>query len=147
MRLYLFVVAILSFIVIEVSAQNGGLNWIKETQKANWPARDSQGELVYKKQMWILGGWDTPKTPNLLDVWKSKDGKAWTRTIETAPWVQSDLSVAVVFKSKMWMMGGRKLPGSECSNKVWSSTDGKNWLLVTLKCRMESTTGSGICRF
>ncbi len=116
---------------IYATAQEKGPDWIKETQKADWPARDSQGELVYKGHMWILGGWDTPKTPNFLDVWKSKDGKKWTRTIEHAPWVQSDLSASLVFDNKMWMMGGRKLPGTECSNKVWSSTDGSNWTLVT----------------
>ena len=81
--------------------------------------------------MWVLGGWDTPKTPNFVDVWKSSDGKNWVSSTKAAPWVQSDLPVSLVFKNKMWFMGGRKVPGSECSNKVWSSIDGAKWNLVT----------------
>ena len=52
-----------------------GPNWQLETSEADWQARDSQGEFVYRNQMWILGGWDTPQTPNPCDVWKSEDGK------------------------------------------------------------------------
>ncbi|OQY95256.1 MAG: galactose oxidase [Sphingobacteriales bacterium UTBCD1] len=107
------------------------INWVKETNSAAWRPRDSQSEFVFKNQLWILGGWDTPQTPNFLDVWKSSDGKSWINTTKTAPWGQSDLSASLVFKNKMWIMGGRKVPGTECSNKVWSSADGVNWELVT----------------
>ncbi len=119
------------FTTILSNQQEKGPDWVLENKKADWLPRDSQGEFVYKGQIWILGGWDTPKTPNFLDVWKSKDGKKWIRTIENAPWVQSDLSASLVFKNKMWIMGGRKVPGTECSNKVWSSVDGVTWTLVT----------------
>ena len=114
----------------EVSVRNAP-NWVQITTKAGWNPRDSQGEFVYNGQLWILGGWDTHKTPNFLDVWRSSDGAQWTRVLETAPWVQSDLPVSLTFKGKMWIMGGRKLPGTECSNKVWSSTDGVAWTLVS----------------
>src|SRR5690606_32052473 len=106
-------------------------NWVMESKKAAWQARDSQGEFVFDGNMWIMGGWFTPESPNPQDVWKSPDGKSWTRVIETAPWEHSDLPVSLVFKDKMWMMGGRKLPGTECSNQVWSSVDGANWTLET----------------
>jgi hypothetical protein len=131
MKQIVLIATIIMLRIIMVTAQERRLDWVQETRKAEWQARDSQGEFVYDDNMWILGGWLTPKTPNLLDVWKSPDGKNWIRTLETAPWVQSDLPVSLVFKGKMWIMGGRKLPGSECSNKVWSSTDGIKWTLVT----------------
>lgn len=108
-----------------------GPDWLLVNEKADWQARDSQGEFVYDDHLWILGGWFSPQEPNPLDVWKSPDGKKWTRTIEAAPWVQSDLPVSLVYKGKMWIMGGRKLPGTEVSNKVWSSTDGTAWTLET----------------
>jgi len=126
-----FLATVILFQVIFLSGQVRRLDWVQETEKAEWKPRDSHGEFVYKNHMWILGGWDTPKTPNFLDVWKSKDGKEWICKTETAPWVQSDLPVSLVFKNKMWIMGGRSLPGTECSNKVWSSTDGIEWTLVT----------------
>jgi len=112
-------------------SQKAASNWVQETPKAAWQARDSQGEFVFKGQMWILGGWFTPQLPNPRDVWRSPDGKNWTRVVETAPWEHSDLPAAMVFKNKMWIMGGRKLPGTQCSNSVWSSKDGSNWVLET----------------
>ncbi len=114
-----------------LAAQGSKLDWVQVTPKAGWAPRDSHAEFVYQDQIWIMGGWDTPKTPNFLDVWKSPDGKEWTRVLETGPWVQSDLPVSLVFKDRMWLMGGRKLPGTEVSNKVWSSADGREWTLVT----------------
>lgn len=114
-----------------VLAQEEKINWVLQNPKADWRPRDSHAEYIYKNHIWIMGGWDTPQTPNFLDVWKSKDGKGWTCVLEKAPWVQSDLPVSLVFKNRMWIMGGRKVPGSECSNKVWSSTDGVKWTLVT----------------
>jgi hypothetical protein len=97
--------------------------------EADWQARDSQGEFIFRDHMWILGGWFTPQTPNPRDVWRSPDGINWACTIEQAPWEHSDLSVALVYKDRMWFMGGRKLPGAENSNKVWSSADGAEWVL------------------
>ena len=104
-----------------------GPDWVCVNKKADWQARDSQGEFIYDDHLWVVGGWYTPQTPNPRDVWKSPDGKQWTRTVEVAPWEHSDLSASMVFKGKMWFMGGRKLPGAENSNKVWSSTDGAEW--------------------
>ncbi len=49
-------------------AQQSVINWVQETPKATWQARDSQGEFVFKGQMWILGGWFTPQLPNPRDI-------------------------------------------------------------------------------
>jgi len=122
---------ILIGVVAATSEARQGPDWVCVNEKADWQARDSQGEFVYDDHLWVLGGWYTPKTPNPRDVWKSPDGKQWTCTAEVAPWEHSDLSVSLVFKNKMWFMGGRKLPGAENSNKVWSSTDGAKWTLET----------------
>lgn len=104
-----------------------GPDWVRVTERAPWPPRDSQGEFVHDGHLWIVGGWVTPQSPNLLDVWKSPDGKSWTRALEAGPWVQADLPVSLTFQGKMWLMGGRKVPGSVCSNRVWSSSDGVAW--------------------
>jgi hypothetical protein len=113
------------------TGEAGGPNWVNVTDRAEWPARDSAGEFVFKDHLWILGGWFTPRTPNPRDVWKSPDGKHWTRVVEVAPWEHSDLSPAMVFRDRMWFMGGRKLPGAENSHAVWSSADGALWTLET----------------
>ena len=38
-------------------AQEKYLDWVQVTNNAEWKARDSQGEVVYKNQLWIFGGW------------------------------------------------------------------------------------------
>ena len=108
-----------------------GPDWRLVNPHAAWQARDSQGELVFDGQMWLLGGWFDPKQPNPRDVWRSPDGRQWTCAVECAPWEHSDLSAAMAFRDRMWFMGGRKLPGAENSNRVWSSPDGAHWTLVT----------------
>ena len=130
-RILVILGLILSGWEISPSEAKQGPDWVLVNEKADWQARDSQGEFVFDDHLWILGGWFTPQTPNPRDVWKSPDGIKWTRTVEAAPWEHSDLSVALVYKSRMWFMGGRKLPGAENSNSVWSSTDGAEWTLIT----------------
>ncbi|MEO8766587.1 MAG: hypothetical protein ABI416_19960, partial [Ginsengibacter sp.] len=110
MKRLLISASIIILINLSVIAQGRKIEWVEETKKAGWQGRDSQGEFVYDNHLWILGGWDTPETPNFLDVWKSADGKNWIRVVDKAPWVQSDLPVSLVFKKKMWIMGGRKVP-------------------------------------
>jgi hypothetical protein len=114
-----------------------GPDWVLLNPQADWQARDSQGEFVYRDHLWILGGWFAAQTPNPRDVWKSPDGLHWTRAIEVAPWEHSDLSVALSYDDRMWFMGGRKLPGAENSNKVWSSVDGE---------RPTTPAGVRVCR-
>ena len=35
-------------------AEDQVFNWVKVTDKAGWTPRDSQGEVVYKDQLWIF---------------------------------------------------------------------------------------------
>src|SRR5438105_599368 len=86
-------------------AQTKGPDWIKVTDGAGWQPRDSQGELVYKERMWILGGWFQSFEAPPRDVWSSADGKAWKLVQKSAPWIHSDLPMTLVFDDKMWIMG------------------------------------------
>lgn len=149
MKRYLLIIitSLISAMILPTSSREQVLSWVKEMDTAAWKPRDSQGEFVFKNQLWILGGWDTPQTPNFLDVWKSLDGKKWINTTKAAPWVQSDLPVSLAFKNKIWIMGGRKVPGSVCSNKVWSSSDGAKWDLVTAEANWSPRLGAGFAVF
>ena len=112
------------------SAQDKTPDWIKVTDKAGWKARDSQGELVYKNQLWIFGGWFQSFEAPPRDVWSSSDGKTWKEITKEAPWKHSDLPMTLVHNDKMWIMGGwynGRLKGHSASNEVWSSTDGAKW--------------------
>lgn len=59
-------------------------NWVKVTDKAGWQPRDSQGELVYKDQLWIFGGWFDSFHAPPRDVWSSPDGKTWKKVTDDA---------------------------------------------------------------
>ena len=60
-------------------------DWVKVTDKAGWQPRDSQGEVVFKDQLWIFGGWfDSFEAPP-RDVWSSADGKTWKLVDEGRP--------------------------------------------------------------
>lgn len=124
--------------------------WKQETEHAAWQTRDSQGELVYKKQLWILGGWFNSKEAPPRDVWSSKDGKQWSLVTPAAPWIHSDLPMSVVFKNKMWMMGGwynGRLEGHSAGSEVWSSTDGKNWQPATKRAAWTPRAAAAIVSF
>ena len=124
------------FIIVAVSAINAqeNLNWVKVTDHAGWQPRDSQGELVYKDRLWILGGWFNSYKPCPRDVWNTTDGMNWNLVQKEAGWKHSDLSMTLVFKDKMWLMGGwynGRMPDHSSSNEVWSSIDGAKWEQVT----------------
>lgn len=109
-------------------------DWVLETADAGWRPRDSQGEVVLRDRLWIMGGWFDSYQPAPRDVWSSRDGKSWERVLETAPWKHSDLSMSLTFGDRMWMMGGwynGRLPDHSAGNEVWSSTDGAQWEQAT----------------
>ena len=122
-------------------------NWKLETANAGWQPRDSQGEFVFRNQLWIMGGWFTARDPNPRDVWTSADGKTWTQVQPQAPWEYSDLPGSLVFKNRMWMLGGRKVPGTDCSNEVWSTKNGKDWKLVNPAASWPKRLGAGAVVF
>lgn len=144
---------ILVIILVSLSAlgfAQQSSNWVQETPAAAWQARDSQAELVYKKRLWIFGGWFNSNEAPPRDVWSSKDGKNWELINPSAPWIHSDLSMSVVFKNKMWMMGGwynGRLKGNSASNMVWSSKDGMNWNSETENAAWTPRIASALVEF
>ena len=91
---------------VQTDDASKSFDWVRVADKAEWQARDSSGELVYKNKLWILGGWFDSFAAPPRDVWSSGDGKSWGKVTETAPWKFSDLPMTVSFNDKMWLMGG-----------------------------------------
>ncbi|REK17928.1 MAG: galactose oxidase [Planctomycetota bacterium] len=111
-------------------AQQQAPDWVEVTPKAPWQARDSQGEVVYRDRLWILGGWFDSFQHAPRDVWNSADGEHWQRVTAEAPWRHSDLAMSLVFDDRMWMLGGwygGRMPEHEAGHEVWSSRDGRAW--------------------
>jgi len=110
------------------------LNWVKVTDAAGWRPRDSSGEVVFKDQLWIMGGWFESFSAPPRDVWSSADGEVWKQVTSEAAWKHSDLPMTLAFHDRMWMLGGwynGRLPGHSASNEVWSSSDGATWKQVS----------------
>lgn len=125
-------------------------DWTKVTDDAGWQPRDSQGEVVYKDQLWIFGGWFSSHLPAPRDVWRSPDGKNWTCVTEQAPWVHGDLPMSVVHDDRMWFMGGwvnGRLEGHGPSNEVWWSTDGADWTQATANAGWSPRLAGGCVSF
>jgi len=137
-------------IPVLTQADDRVLDWVKVTEKAAWMPRDSSGEVVYKNQLWILGGWFNSFAAPPRDVWSTRDGKDWDLVTPEAPWKYSDLAMSLVFNDKMWMLGGwfnGRLEGHGATNEVWSSDDGKTWELVTGKAGWSPRLASGAVVF
>lgn len=125
-------------------------NWVKVADKAGWQPRDSQGEVVYKDRLWVLGGWFNSYAAPPRDVWNSVDGKAWTLVQKEAAWKHSDLPMTLAFADRMWLMGGwynGRLPGHSASSEVWSSTDGVTWEQATAKAGWTPRLASAAVEF
>lgn len=126
-----FAVALNPFAAV---AQIEGPDWKKVTAAAEWRARDSSGELVFRDQLWLFGGWfDSFESPP-RDAWSSSNGKDWKLVQQQAPWKYSDLPMTITFRDRMWFMGGwtnGRLAGHGATNEVWSSTDGSQWELTS----------------
>lgn len=131
-------------------AQEPGPDWVKVTAAAGWQPRDSSGEVVYKDQLWLLGGWFDSFHAPPRDVWTSPDGKDWKLVTGEAPWKHSDLPMTLVHGDKMWLLGGwynGRLPGHGASSEVWSSTDGKQWEQATAKAGWSPRLAAAVVEF
>lgn len=125
-------------------------DWVRVTEKAGWQPRDSQGEVVFRDQLWIFGGWFDSFHAPPRDVWSSPDGKSWALVTSEAPWKHSDLSMSITFKDRMWFMGGwynGRLPGHSAGNEVWSSSDGVKWEQATANAGWTPRLASALVEF
>lgn len=124
--------------------------WVRVTEKAPWQPRDSSGEVVFKDQLWILGGWFQSFEAPPRDVWSSPDGKSWKLVQKAAPWKHSDLPMTLTFQDRMWLFGGwynGRLPGHSASSEVWSSGDGERWEQATEKAGWTPRLAAGAVVF
>lgn len=100
--------------------------WKLVTNNANFSPRDGAGTVVYKKKIWLMGGWNKDSVPNRnSQVWTSTDGENWTLLNPKAPWSGRHCSGWVVYKRKIWLIGG------DGNIDVWNTKNGLKWEQVT----------------
>lgn len=88
------------------------------------------GCVVFREQLWILGGgiYNSAHPHNTVadyaDVWCSRNGRQWTRVLDKAPWSPRRFHAALVFDDKLWILAGYHHGNL---NDVWYSADGSTW--------------------
>ena len=83
-----------------------------------WQARDGAGLLVFKGELFLLGGWLLG--PLSSEVWKTKDLRNW-ELVTTAPWPGRHGAAWLVHDDRIFVIGG------DLYDDVWSSADGRSW--------------------
>ena len=104
-----------------------------------WGPRSLHQTLVFKDQIWVLGGQTMPLFADVeekvyYDIWRSSDGVNWEKVETKSPlWeARSVFGAGLVFKDKIWILGGAtyETPRRDKKilyNDVWCSEDGENW--------------------
>ena len=103
----------------------GGMAWATSTTNAGWGGRYSLGMIVFSNEMYVLGGYLSGPTN---DVLRSQNGTNWNRIVQNADWTpRYNFGVAVISNSIV-LAGGRT---SQHTNDVWASYDyGTNWTMI-----------------
>jgi hypothetical protein len=111
-------------------------NWETVAESSNLPPRIFYGAVVFRNEIWMVGGWDGKSYHN--DVWTSRDGVNWTQAAAKTPWSPRTVSTVVAFHDRIWIIGGGVIdgemdPNPNAGREIWSSADGTNWELMSPK--------------
>jgi len=110
-------------------ASSSSVNWFRQ-QGPSCLTRAGHTSVVYKNQIWVIGGWDRD-LQSTNTVCSSSDGQYWTE-VPLNPlhdFTPRYGHASVVFNDQMWVIGGWDQHGPE--SDVYSSFDGETWTQVT----------------
>jgi len=106
-----------------------GVNWVKAKTSARFSSRGGHRLLVFKKQLWIIGGIATT-----ADIWVSSDGIKWRNVVAQTEFSSRGGHSALVFNNKLWVIGGIYVDQNNKFNSlsdVWTSNNGVKWTKAT----------------
>jgi hypothetical protein len=109
----------------DVWCSSDGVTWEQVTDNAPWAPRLWFSAVVYRQQMWVLGGWSNLPSRNYGDVWHSADGRQWRQLITPIMWKERHEHSAFVHDDQLWIAGGHAQP---LSSEVWSLKLPTNWV-------------------
>ena len=95
--------------VADVWCSEDGKNWTQVTDKAPWHPRIWASTVVYRNNLWVLGGWSKVPDQNWGDVWYSPDGKEWKQLKSDVVWKERHEHSTYVHNDRIWVAGGRSL--------------------------------------
>jgi hypothetical protein len=137
----------------EVWNSADGVNWSPVAQVSPFTARWLHNFLVFKNEMYIIGGDTNSAAGYLKDVWKSSDGANWTQVTADihADFSKRWLPACAVFNDgggdKIYISAGQAISGSTYPQDVWSSADGATWSKVTDAAEFDGRHGHTMLNF
>jgi len=109
----------------EIWCYNAG-EWTRQ-QQVPWNARMGHACVVFKKKLWVLGGYDGTGQ-SLNEVWAADlNGEQLDWTSYKATWQPRCMFAATAFNDRIWIYGGVNQPFGQPFENVWNSGDGANW--------------------
>jgi hypothetical protein len=122
-------------LVNDVWSSGDGITWACMTENAPWSARYGAGVVVFKDQLWVVGG------QGHSDIWRSSNGKNWEMIRKHSPWGDRYDNGLVVFNDLLWVYGGREADPQKAFKDVWYSADGMNWHMQTKSAPWTARSG------
>ncbi len=127
----------------KVWSTSDGVAWRLESSGA-FPVRNYTQTIVFKNQLYVVGGWDRDNGTYSNDVWASHDGRSWRRNI---PGPSSIFGAERIFSpriehtiteynGKVWVIGGKDIENNY-SSEMWHTTNMKYWT----KCEVSNKIG------
>ncbi len=120
------------------AAYDGELSWNREVADAPWSNRWDHAAVVFKDNIWVLGGYDPTQRGDsdsyLEDVWSSEDGVSWTLVTDDAPWKGRRGHGVAAVGDYLYVFGGfvkdQETGEQGYRNDIWKSSDGETWTEV-----------------
>ena len=108
-----------------------GIDWVQETNSAEFSNRAGHASVVFDDKMWVIGGDSNGLALN--DVWYSTDGITWTEATDSAAFSPRFEHTVHTLNDTMYLIGGSAVENFSASfyNDVYSSTDGVNWTQIS----------------
>lgn len=104
-----------------------GVNWKTEKEQDNVTTRLYHAAIVYKDELFVLGGTERNTGVKNEDFWASTDGETWSKVPLSIDRPEFGISVIgyftriAEFKGQLWLFPPQN------STSQWSSSDGRFW--------------------
>ncbi len=122
---------------------NGGVSWtnLEANFGADFVPRTKSELLVYKDELYLIGGFSKNPKTYYNDIYKSTDGVSWTKLAMVTPFDAVAGHICYIYNDRFYLIGGDVLTDvldedgnitTTPSNAMWVSDDaGLNWTKVT----------------
>ena len=104
-----------------------GRTWKKAVSNVDFTSGYSTF-VVFKDEIYAIGGADNQSKPGRKAVWKSEDGVRWVLLTDDPAWSARVWHASVVSDGRIWLLGGYD---GDYQSDVWYSGDGVEWTRVT----------------